>query len=105
MSRQRPALKFALGFFAAATFLFATVASAAPLLHHALHSDAADAQHECVLTIFSAGKLTVPPITSLALPPAELQIPCLPSGHRESVPELFSGAHLLEHAPPVFLGA
>lgn len=106
VKRTRASWLSVLGASALAAFLFAVVAASAPGFHHHLHSDADQAQHECALTIFGAGKYVgADSAPRLAAPRAVAEFAVSLRLHSAWVPAIFSSARIFEHAPPVFLSA
>lgn len=84
-----------------AALFFANVLCALPQLHGKIHSPSAN--HECAVTLIAAGNYEVndaPPAVPVPQPfiefSAAITLPLV------SVPTLFLGASIFEHAPPAF---
>ncbi|CAN5260822.1 hypothetical protein BH20VER2_BH20VER2_08010 [soil metagenome] len=92
-----------LGAGSVAAFLFAITLAAAPGLHAHFHADAAQAHHECAVTVIGSGKLQLadaPP--TVAGPAAAALVGAVGTLRPVWVPSVFSSARIFEHAPPVF---
>jgi hypothetical protein len=84
-------------------FLFTIALSAAPRLHGQLHTDADQVQHECAVTLIGSGKCQASSPPLVFLPPrSALQFSRIPALHPIWVAAPFLGAHVFEHAPPLF---
>lgn len=82
-------------------FLSAVALSGSPHWHELLHLDANAAQHECAVTLISAGNYqhTTPAPLVLAPAPA-VQFSFVLALHPIWVASPFLGASIFEHAPP-----
>ena len=86
-----------------AALLFAFALSVLPRWHELVHPDANSPQHECAVTLISSGNYQQPaPAPILIAPAPVLQICFVPVLRPVWVPPPFLGAHIFEHAPPVF---
>jgi hypothetical protein len=86
-----------------AALLSAFALSVLPHWHELLHSDATNAQHECVVTLVSSGTHHHPaPAPLVAAPVPALQVSFVPALHPVWVATPFVGARIFEHAPPAF---
>ncbi len=87
------------GLIGALTFALALLVS--PQLHELVHTDAAQSQHECVVTLVATGSfhhVSAPPIT---IAPASLsEFSSLPALSSVWVPSPFLNGRIFEHAPP-----
>lgn len=91
-------------FFAAVlsgAFVWALALSVSPQLHERVHPDAGHADHECAITLISAGKFEHSVAVPVFEPPfAHLDYSEVPTLHSVVVAPLFLTAAILEHAPP-----
>lgn len=82
-------------------FLFALALAGSPLWHARLHPDAGSPNHECAVTLITAGKAeqaNSAPV--LIAPQPALVFATVPEFATVWVPASFSRAAVLEHAPP-----
>ncbi len=81
--------------------LFALFLSLAPQMHHRIHSDAQQSEHECVVTLITHGKcenFVSPPLVEPAIIPISAEQ--VSSIDVVFVAPQFLGGRILEHAPP-----
>jgi hypothetical protein len=84
-----------------AAFLFALTLAAAPGLHEHFHADAAQAHHECAVTVIGSGKFQLTGAAlAVAAPAAVVQTATVAPLHPVWVPSLFLRACIYAHAPP-----
>lgn len=83
-----------------AAFLVAIAAAAVPELHRHLHADAAQAEHECAITIVQSGVTLADASPAISAPPRAVPFLAAAPLHPVWVPPLFSTARVFEHAPP-----
>lgn len=82
-------------------FFLALTLAVCPQLHERVHPDSGSAQHECAVTLISAGnaeQATVPVI--LCLPEPARVFETIPAVHPVWVEPPFLGSSIFEHAPP-----
>ena len=86
--------------FLSLTFLWVLALSVSPQLHERVHLGAGKAEHNCAVTLFSAGhcEQVLPQAAIAAERPAFAEMLLLPRAIVRV--SLFPGAALLEHAPP-----
>jgi hypothetical protein len=86
-----------------AAFLFAITLAAAPGWHTHLHADAANAQHECAVTVVGSGKFQLGDAApAVRVPIGSTGLTTVATLRPQWVPSLFHCASIFEHAPPVF---
>jgi hypothetical protein len=59
-------------------FLSLLVLAASAALHHEVHSDAAEHDHQCAVTLISAGQMDAPPLFAPVTPPVAVLLSSLP---------------------------
>ncbi|MEY2395916.1 MAG: hypothetical protein QOF94_2261 [Acidobacteriaceae bacterium] len=82
-------------------FASALILSVAPQLHERLHKNAAQAGHECAVTLVATGgyqQTDAAPV--FAAPELAAHFSRLPTSNPVWVATLFLGASIFEHAPP-----
>jgi hypothetical protein len=84
-----------------AAFLFAIALGAAPQLHAWLHPDSSSPDHQCAATLIASGNYEHSVLPAVSAPPQPApQFVAIPTLKAVSVPALFLGASIFEHAPP-----
>jgi hypothetical protein len=81
-------------------FFFAIALASSPQLHERLHADAAQSQHECVVTLVSSGGCEHMPCAILVRPAPQYPEIARPVAESLSIAPLFLTGRILEHAPP-----
>lgn len=87
-------------FISLGAFLLTVALAAAPGLHHHLHADAGQAQHECAITVVESGTApNDPPSLAAVAQPVSVFWKAAPV-HSVWVPAPFVLSRVFEHAPP-----
>ena len=82
-------------------FLATIALSVSPFLHALIHSDAAQAEHSCVVTLIASGSCDHVAPPSLPVGAVKVnQFAILPALTPRWVASPFLEAHIFEHAPP-----
>lgn len=100
--RETPSLvRGAIATWLCVAFLLALALSVSPHWHELLHVDAKAAQHECAVTLISAGNYQHSTPAPLVLAPVPaVQFSFVLALHPVWVASPFLGASVFEHAPP-----
>lgn len=93
------ALSF-VAFFSLGSLFFAFLLAASPAWHQHFHSDAAQPQHECAITVVESGTELNDSAPVPTAPRLVTQISTIRALNPVWVAAPFSGAHVFEHAPP-----
>jgi hypothetical protein len=83
-----------------AAVLFACVLSAIPELHEQIHCVTGGSNHECAVTLFSAGNCQHTPSTTISLAPPTPPASFAPASSSFQLVSAHLEFSLLEHAPP-----
>ena len=83
-----------------AAVLFAMVLSAIPQLHEQVHGDSTTVNHECAVTLLTAGNYQHTVAATISLAPPAPPAPFIHSPDRFFVVVARLDFSLLEHAPP-----
>jgi hypothetical protein len=82
-------------------FLLAMTLSASPQLHERIHPDAKRGQHECAVTLITAGNYHhAAPAPLVSAPAPSVHFSKIPTLDPQWVASPFLGASVFEHAPP-----
>jgi hypothetical protein len=101
LSRTVPPWRFVAGIGALAAIAFALALAVSPQLHERIHRDAAQAGHECAVTLIATGKYEHAPVLPLIiLPEPAILFAIIPALNPVWVPAPFLDASIFEHAPP-----
>jgi hypothetical protein len=88
----------------AAAFAWTLALSVSPQLHERVHPDANQGNHECAITLVSAGNYDHGTTGSpIVVPAPAIQFSDLAALDSTWVASAFLGASIFEHAPPVFV--
>lgn len=71
-----------------------------PELHELVHAGAHDHDHECAVTLYTAGGVEGPMIVVFVVAPV-MKVAAQVAPHTERVVGIFRVQRILEHAPPV----
>jgi hypothetical protein len=100
--RLMPLLKFVLAALVMDGFTLALAMEVSPELHHKIHHDADDGDHDCLVTALQAGgcdcAMPLPPLVVIRWEPFLRVVPKI---DLQWVAPLFLIHSVLEHAPPV----
>jgi hypothetical protein len=100
MSRSEKVRAFVAAWLLSA-FLLALGLAVSPQLHERVHPDSGSAQHECAVTLISAGQAEQASLPVILWLPEPVQVfETIPAVHPVWVEPPFLGGCIFEHAPP-----